>query len=87
MVQGIPSEDPSRQATHALILVPTRELSEQVYTHLVGFLKYCEQEVTVANASTASSTQLQKYVHSFIPFPSPLYSRYAERSSPTTLTL
>ncbi|EPT01196.1 hypothetical protein FOMPIDRAFT_1120696 [Fomitopsis schrenkii] len=54
------SEEPSRQTTRALILVPTRELSEQVYTHLVGLLKYCEQEVLVANASTASSTQLQK---------------------------
>ncbi|KAH9840288.1 DEAD-domain-containing protein [Rhodofomes roseus] len=57
---GIPHEDSSRQATRALILVPTRELSEQVYGHLNGLLAYCEKEITVANASTASSTQLQK---------------------------
>ncbi|KAH9931971.1 P-loop containing nucleoside triphosphate hydrolase protein [Fomitopsis serialis] len=57
---GIPAEASSRQATRALILVPTRELSEQVYTHLNALLAYCEKEVTVANASTASSTQLQK---------------------------
>ncbi|KZT71995.1 DEAD-domain-containing protein [Daedalea quercina L-15889] len=56
----IPLEDDSRQATRALVLVPTRELSEQVYAHLNSLLAYCEKEVMVANASTASSAQLQK---------------------------
>lgn len=59
------SEDLSAQVTRALVLVPTRELSEQVYAHLIGLLKYCEKEVAVANASTASSTQLQKCVRQF----------------------
>ncbi|KAF7352542.1 ATP-dependent RNA helicase dbp9 [Mycena venus] len=35
------------QATRALILVPTRELSEQVSSYLKGLIAYCEEEGTL----------------------------------------
>ena len=46
--------------TRVLILVPTRELSEQVAGHLRSLLKYCEDDVTVANVSTGTAAHLQK---------------------------
>ncbi|KAH9947033.1 DEAD-domain-containing protein [Amylocystis lapponica] len=57
---NIPPEDLTRQITRVLILVPTRELSEQVYTHLHSLLVYCDKEVTIANISAGATTQLQK---------------------------
>ena len=54
--------DPERQAVRAVILVPTRELSEQVAKHLRGLLKYCEKEVTLANVASGASTHLEKCV-------------------------
>ncbi|KAF9070009.1 P-loop containing nucleoside triphosphate hydrolase protein [Rhodocollybia butyracea] len=52
-------EDSSRQATRALILVPTKELSEQVTSYLRGLCKYCE-DVVLANAAASTSAHLQK---------------------------
>ncbi|KAG6854245.1 hypothetical protein C0991_008938 [Blastosporella zonata] len=57
---SLPAEDPSRQATRALILVPTRELSEQVSAYLRGLLAYCESDVTISNMSTGTTTHLQR---------------------------
>ncbi|KIK63377.1 hypothetical protein GYMLUDRAFT_72075 [Collybiopsis luxurians FD-317 M1] len=51
--------NPSRQATRALILVPTRELSEQVTSYLKDLCKYCE-DVSIANAAGATSNHLQR---------------------------
>ncbi|KAG2141242.1 P-loop containing nucleoside triphosphate hydrolase protein, partial [Suillus clintonianus] len=48
------------QVTRALILVPTRELSEQVTACLQSLLTYCEKEVIVVNSATGSSTHLQR---------------------------
>ncbi|KAF8967708.1 P-loop containing nucleoside triphosphate hydrolase protein [Flammula alnicola] len=45
-------EDENRQVTRALILVPTRELSEQVSTSLKGLLAYCDKEVTTSNVAS-----------------------------------
>ena len=39
-------QDDASSATRALILVPTRELSEQVSSHLRGILAYCADEVS-----------------------------------------
>lgn len=58
--QGIELSDPTRQQTRALILVPTRELAEQVTNHLKGLTSYCEAEVLVANVAGGASTQLQR---------------------------
>lgn len=57
--QALDLEDSSRQATRALILVPTRELSEQVTSYLRGLCKYCE-DVVLANAAISTSAHLQK---------------------------
>ncbi|KNZ74570.1 ATP-dependent RNA helicase dbp9 [Termitomyces sp. J132] len=57
---SLPAEDPARQATRALILVPTRELSEQVSAYLRGLLTYCEPDVTLLNVSTGATAHLQR---------------------------
>ncbi|KAJ3720616.1 P-loop containing nucleoside triphosphate hydrolase protein [Lentinula raphanica] len=48
------------QATRALILVPTRELSEQVTSYMKGLCKYSEDSVVVVNAAGATSGHLQR---------------------------
>ena len=53
-------EDPSRQAIRALILVPTKELAEQVVRQLRGLLAYCEKEVAVANLASGTVGHLQR---------------------------
>ncbi|KAI0675927.1 DEAD-domain-containing protein [Trametes maxima] len=57
---GIATDDSRRQGTRALVLVPTRELAEQVSAHLRSLLSYCEGEITVANVSAGSTAHLQK---------------------------
>ncbi|EIM86616.1 DEAD-domain-containing protein [Stereum hirsutum FP-91666 SS1] len=52
--------DEARQATRALVLVPTKELSEQVSTHLKGLIKYCEGDVIISNVASGTTTHLQK---------------------------
>ncbi|KAJ3859571.1 ATP-dependent RNA helicase dbp9 [Lentinula novae-zelandiae] len=54
-------EDLSRQATRCIILVPTRELSEQVSSYLKGLCKYCE-DIVIANAAGSTSAHLQRHV-------------------------
>ncbi|KAF8909306.1 P-loop containing nucleoside triphosphate hydrolase protein [Gymnopilus junonius] len=54
------AEDESRQATRALILVPTRELSEQVTASLGILLKYCEKEIVVSNLGSGTTSHLQR---------------------------
>ncbi|KAL1745190.1 P-loop containing nucleoside triphosphate hydrolase protein [Schizophyllum fasciatum] len=51
------SEEP---ATRALILVPTRELAEQVNAHLKKLLAYCEGEVSVINVASGNTAGLQR---------------------------
>jgi ATP-dependent RNA helicase DDX56/DBP9 len=52
--------DESRQATRALILVPTRELAEQVTDHVKKLLLYCSQDIKVANIAGNVAPQFQK---------------------------
>ncbi|KAG6333059.1 hypothetical protein ID866_6028 [Astraeus odoratus] len=52
--------DPAYRATRALILVPTRELSEQVLTCLRSLVKYCEKEVTLSNVASGTATHIQR---------------------------
>ncbi|KJA28170.1 hypothetical protein HYPSUDRAFT_197689 [Hypholoma sublateritium FD-334 SS-4] len=54
------AEDENRQVTRALILVPTRELSEQVSTYLKGLLTYCEKDVTITNVASGTTSHLQR---------------------------
>nr|ASF90258.1 hypothetical protein SPAR04460 [Bartheletia paradoxa] len=58
--QSLELSDPTRQTTRALMLVPTRELAEQVAATLRSILEYCEKEVIVANIAGNQSLQLQK---------------------------
>ena len=53
-------EDESRQATRALILVPTRELSEQVSTSLEGLIAYCDKDVVILNIASGTTSHLQR---------------------------
>ncbi|KAF9006009.1 ATP-dependent RNA helicase dbp9 [Cyathus striatus] len=57
---GLDSEDPKRQVTRALVLVPTRELSEQVTRYLNSLLVYCDKEVIVTNVASGTSGHLQR---------------------------
>ncbi|KAF5371414.1 hypothetical protein D9757_009997 [Collybiopsis confluens] len=50
-------QDPTRQCTRCLILVPTRELSEQVTSHIKKLSRYCDNEISVVNASASSGTK------------------------------
>lgn len=52
--------DPSYAGTRALVLVPTRELAEQVHRQLNAVLTYCRDLVQVANISRAVSAGVQK---------------------------
>ena len=60
-IQGISTADLSKQATRAIILVPTRELAEQVSNHLKTLLKYCEG-ITSVNIAAGATTHLQRCV-------------------------
>ncbi|KAF8661358.1 hypothetical protein AX16_001453 [Volvariella volvacea WC 439] len=57
---GIGVEDPNRQATRALVLVPTRELAEQVHTYLRKLIVYCDKEVLIVNLSSGTPNHLQR---------------------------
>jgi ATP-dependent RNA helicase DDX56/DBP9 len=60
-------QDDSRRATRALILVPTRELAEQVIGHLRGLVKYCETDISSVNVAGGVTTQLQRSVFNTVP--------------------
>ena len=49
--------------TRGLVLVPTRELSEQVTQHLKQLTAYMDQEITLANAASGTTAHLQRYLH------------------------
>ncbi|KAF8889330.1 P-loop containing nucleoside triphosphate hydrolase protein [Infundibulicybe gibba] len=53
-------EDPLRRATRALILVPTRELAEQVSASLRNLVKYCDNDILIVNAASGATTHLQR---------------------------
>ncbi|KAJ1306954.1 hypothetical protein OPQ81_007934 [Rhizoctonia solani] len=52
----------AQQATRAVILVPTRELADQVTKYLKGLLAYCDKDVTAVNIAGGSSGHVQKMV-------------------------
>ncbi|KAK2463624.1 hypothetical protein APHAL10511_004375 [Amanita phalloides] len=57
---SLSSSDPARQITRALILVPTKELCEQVSTYLRCLLVYCEKEILVSNIASGTASHLQR---------------------------
>lgn len=54
------------QATRAVVLVPTRELADQVAKHLKSLLSYCDKDVTAANIAGGTSGHVQRQVSSFL---------------------
>lgn len=65
VVQKILITKGSLQTTRALILVPTRELAEQVTAYIKSLCTYCVG-MSVVNASVTSDTALQRYIR-FLP--------------------
>ncbi|KAG7444269.1 DEAD-domain-containing protein [Guyanagaster necrorhizus] len=57
---SVDSEDALYQATRALILIPTRELAQQVTISLKELLKYCEKEISCVNVSAGTTSHLQR---------------------------
>ncbi|KAF9531701.1 P-loop containing nucleoside triphosphate hydrolase protein [Crepidotus variabilis] len=53
-------EPENNQVTRSLMLVPTRELAEQIFGHLKGLLKYCDNEVVVSNVASGTTSHLQR---------------------------
>ncbi|KAG9050423.1 ATP-dependent DNA/RNA helicase [Tulasnella sp. UAMH 9824] len=56
------SSSQASQGLRALILVPTRELSEQVTYHIKAVAKYCEKQVIVTNIASGNSNHLQQII-------------------------
>ncbi|KAJ2607272.1 ATP-dependent DNA/RNA helicase [Coemansia sp. RSA 1365] len=54
---SINSED--RKQTRALILVPTRELAEQVTKYIMDLIKFCGKEITVVNIAKSTPLHMQ----------------------------
>jgi superfamily II DNA/RNA helicase len=52
--------DPSYRVTRALILVPTRELSEQVHSSLRSLSAYCDKEVAISNVASGAASHVQR---------------------------
>lgn len=48
------------KGTRGLILVPTKELAEQVTRHLKQLIVYLDEEVTLANAASGTTAHLQR---------------------------
>lgn len=58
--ESMARSDPAYAGTRALVLVPTRELAEQVHRQLSAVLTYCRDVVQVANVARAVSLSVQK---------------------------
>lgn len=60
LTQALSIVDPSYRVTRALILVPTRELSEQVHSCLRCLLAYCDKEVAISNVANGAASHIQR---------------------------
>ncbi|SPO38844.1 related to ATP dependent RNA helicase of the DEAD-box family [Pseudozyma flocculosa] len=58
--KSLSRSDPAYQATRAVVLVPTRELSEQVTGQIGALLEYCRDQVSIANIARDASSSVQK---------------------------
>jgi ATP-dependent RNA helicase DDX56/DBP9 len=58
--QAAPANDEERDVTRGVVLVPTKELCEQVAAHLRQVTKHCEEDVRVANVAQGSAAHLQR---------------------------
>ncbi|EGO22336.1 hypothetical protein SERLADRAFT_416842 [Serpula lacrymans var. lacrymans S7.9] len=57
---SLPPDDDAHTSARVLILVPTRELSEQVTAYLRGLVAYCEKNIVLANVASGATSHLQR---------------------------
>ena len=57
---AIAKSDPNYQLTRALVLVPTRELAEQVFRHLSVVIEYVRDDVRLVNVARDASEKVQR---------------------------
>ncbi|KAJ2359735.1 ATP-dependent DNA/RNA helicase [Coemansia sp. RSA 2611] len=56
---ALPVNSDERKRTRALVLVPTRELAEQVTKYLVDLIRFCGKDVSAVNIATNSPLHMQ----------------------------
>ncbi|KAJ1023098.1 hypothetical protein NDA16_003251 [Ustilago loliicola] len=57
---AIAKSDPNHQLTRALVLVPTRELAEQVFRHLSVIIEYVRDDIRLVNVARDASEKVQR---------------------------
>ncbi|CBQ68500.1 probable ATP dependent RNA helicase of the DEAD-box family [Sporisorium reilianum SRZ2] len=57
---AVAKSDPNRQLTRALVLVPTRELAEQVFRHLSVIIEHVRDDVRLVNVAREASDKVQR---------------------------
>lgn len=57
---AVAKSDPNHQLTRALVLVPTRELAEQVFRHLSVVIEYLRDDVRLVNVAREASEKVQR---------------------------
>lgn len=57
---AIAKSDPNYQLTRALVLVPTRELAEQVFRHLSVIIEYVRDDIRLVNVARDASEKVQR---------------------------
>ncbi|CDR88696.1 probable ATP dependent RNA helicase of the DEAD-box family [Sporisorium scitamineum] len=57
---AIAKSDPNHQLTRALVLVPTRELAEQVFRHLSVIIEYVRDDIRLVNVAREASDKVQR---------------------------
>lgn len=60
LITAVYQADPSSKATTALILVPTRELAEQVQKVIVSFSSFCGKDIRSVNLTQKVSDEVQR---------------------------
>ncbi|EEP81482.1 ATP-dependent helicase [Uncinocarpus reesii 1704] len=59
--------NPTQKSTSALILVPTRELAEQVHDTILSFSSYCGKDLQTANLTQKVSDAVQRAILADLP--------------------
>ncbi|KAJ1987987.1 ATP-dependent DNA/RNA helicase, partial [Coemansia thaxteri] len=57
--EALPINSENRKKTRALILVPTRELAEQVTKYIAELIKFCGKEISAVNIANNSPLHIQ----------------------------
>ncbi|EST04487.1 DNA/RNA helicase, DEAD/DEAH box type, N-terminal [Kalmanozyma brasiliensis GHG001] len=57
---AVAKSDTKHQLTRALVLVPTRELAEQVFRHLSAIIEYVRDDVRLVNVAREASEKVQR---------------------------